>query len=134
MPFEGLKRLSLNELITLLHNSLSNLSKGVEALANSNKQVADEDIAELRDHITSKLQKHSDVFDNARLLKILDLFKEDKKALDVMKDDVEEWIAFLDAIRYNVEKMEKDAGIVELRELDDIKDKIDKLKEALRKE
>ncbi len=32
MPPESLRKLSLNELVTLLHNSLSNLSKGVRAL------------------------------------------------------------------------------------------------------
>ncbi len=134
MPLESLKKLSLNELVTLLHNSLSNLSKNIEGIVKANRQLGDSDISDLRDHITARLQAHDNLFDNSRMLKVLELFSEDKKALEVMKGDIDEWITFLDAIRYNITQMEKDAGIVELKELDEIKAKIDILKESLRKE
>ena len=132
MVIEGLKKLSLNELFSRLHDSITALAKNVGSLTEKNRQMSLIDIIELRNHIRSKIEAHQDTIENEKILRLVELFKEDKNALELVKTDLAEWLSFLEAIKFHLEHT-KDLGEEEGRELDRIKKEITQLQTVLRK-
>jgi hypothetical protein len=98
MILEQLKKLSLNELIVALQDQIISFSRGLDKLINKNKQFSTDEIAQLRDHIKTRLETTTEKTENEKLLKLVNLFNEDKKALDLMRKDVDDWLEFLDAV------------------------------------
>lgn len=132
MVIEGLKKLSLNELFTRLHESVSNLAKNIGQITDRNREMSLVDIIELRNHIKRKLDAKQEVAENEKVLKLIELFKENKNAMELIKTDMEEWLAFLEAIKFHLEHV-KDLGEDESKELQKIKKEITQLQVVLRK-
>lgn len=133
---EGLKKLSLNELISRLHASIKSFGSNIDRLTQKNRELTLVDIIELRNHVRKKLESQTETAENKRLLKLIGLFKEDKNALELARIDLDEWLDFLDAIKEHLEQNAKTLGAEEKKELMDIeklKSDITKLQVILRK-
>ncbi len=113
MVLEQLKMLSLNELIGMLSDQIASFSRGIDRLIEKNKALGANDLDELRDHITARLKSGTERAENERLLKLVDLFSADKKAIDLIRKDVDEWLDFLDAIDQHI----GESGSVETEKL-----------------
>ena len=102
MILEQLKKLSLNELIAALQDQIVSFSRGLDRLVDKNRGIDTNEIDQLRDHIKARLQAGTERAENERMLKLVNLFSEDKKALDLIRKDVDEWLEFLDAMNSHV--------------------------------
>lgn len=137
MVIEGLKKLSLNELLSRLHESISGFSRNISKLTEKNRELTLVDIIEMRNHVKKKLESGDEIAENQRLMKLIGLFKEDKNALELARIDVDEWVDFLDAIKFH---LEQDRGALsseerkELKDVEKLKADITKLQAMLRKE
>jgi hypothetical protein len=109
MVLEAIKKLSLNELIATLHDLVASFSRGLDKLVTRNNELSIDEIDALRDHVKERLQKGEETAENEKLLKLITLLKEDKKAFRLIQDDVKEWIEFLDAIKAHVDRAGKGA-------------------------
>lgn len=137
MVIEGLKKLSVNELLSRLHESISGFSRNVSKLTEKNREITLVDIIELRNRIKKKLESQTEIAENEKLLKLVELFKEDKNALELARINLDEWIDFLDAIKFHLEQNKSELSGEEKKELKDIeklKQDITKLQAILRKE
>lgn len=128
MILEQLKKLSLNELITALQDQIVSFSRGIDKLIDKNKEFNTNEIDQLRDHIKSRLEAGPESAENERLLKLINLFSDDKQALNLMRKDVDEWLEFLDAVDGHIGSDSKSVETEQLR-----KD-LTKLRLELRKE
>ena len=134
MVMESLRKLSLNELLTRLHDAIATVAKSIGKLTEKNREVSLVDIIELRGHIKERLASGENTVENAKLLKLIELFKEDKNALELIKIDLEEWMEFLEAIREHLETRGGDLTAKEERELAQIKRDLTKVQDILRKQ
>ncbi len=137
MALESLKKLSLNELLSRLHESISGFSRDIGRLTDRNRELTLVDIIELRNHVKRKLEAHEEGAENEKLLKLIGLFKDDKNALELARMDVEEWIDFLDAIKFHLEQRRGALSAEEKEELKDmekLRADITKLQAVLRRE
>lgn len=98
MVLEQLGGLSLNDLILSLQEHIISFSRGIDALIGKNKALSTADIQEIRNHLKERLDKGAERAENEKLLKLVNLFSDDKKALDLIRTDIDDWIAFLDSI------------------------------------
>ena len=112
-----LKDSTLDSLFGKLHGLMVNLVKDVDSVLEDNKEVSMDGIRTLRDHINYKLGKKEEIQDNERLLKVLNLFSEDKAVIEIIREDSEEWVKLLDAIEDGLEK----GGAMTSREQNEIK-------------
>lgn len=133
MVFEELKKLSLNELISRLHSSITSFVKGVDELQDRNREMSLIDIMEIRDHVRKKIENGEEPVENERLLKLIGLFKENKNSVELFKVDAEEWIGLLEAIETHLEQKGGDLTPKEAVELAGMKKDIYTLRAALRK-
>jgi len=120
MVIENLKKLSLNDLLSRLHESISSFSRNINKLTEKNRELTLVDIIELRNHTKRKLEAHEDTLENKMILKLIELFKEDKNALELARIDVDEWIDFLDAIKAHLEESKGELSAEERKELKDV--------------
>ena len=132
MVVEGLKKLSLSDLFSRLHDSIVSLAKNIGNLTERNRQMSLVDIIELRNHIKSKIEAKQDSVENEKIMRLIELFKDDKNALELVKADLDEWLLFLEAIKFHLEHT-KDLGEEEGKELQKIKKEITQLQIVLRK-
>jgi hypothetical protein len=128
MILEQLKKLSLNELIATLQDQIVSFSRGLDKLIDKNREINTNEIDQLRDHIKTRLEAGTERAENERLLKLVNLFGDDKKALHLIREDVDEWLEFLDAVDQHIGADSKSVENEKLR-----KDLI-KLRTELRKE
>lgn len=128
MILEQLKKLSLNELIAALQDQIVSFSRGIDRLIDKNSEFNTTEIDQLRDHIKSRLEAGEERAENERLLKLVNLFSDDKKALSLIREDVDEWLEFLDAVDDHIGGDSKSVDTEQLR-----KD-LTKLRMELRKE
>lgn len=134
MVIEGLRKLQLGELFARLRDSIIAAAKNMEKLTERNREVSLVDIVELRNHIKERLQRNEEIAENTKLLRLIELFKEDKNALELLKIDLDEWLDFLDAIKYNLDSEGKSLDKAEVKELQKIKTEIASLQTVLRKQ
>ena len=132
MALNTLKKLSLNELITSLHDLISSFSRGLGKIIQRNGELQNKDLDELREHIRARLDAGEEKADNEKLLKLIDLLKDDKNAFDLMSKDVSEWLEFLDAIEEHVGEGVMGLGVGEQKKLQELKEGLFELKEMLR--
>jgi hypothetical protein len=132
MALNTLKKLSLNELITSLHDLISSFSRGLGKIIQRNEELQTKDLDELREHIRARLDAGEEKADNEKLLKLIDLLKDDKNAFDLMSKDVSEWLEFLDAIEEHVGEGVMGLGAGEQKKLQELKEGLFELKEMLR--
>ena len=126
--------LSLNELVTVLHNLVMSFSRGIEKLIQNNDELSVDEIDQLRDHIKGRLAKGEESVENEKLLKLINLFKNDKRAFELMQKDVDEWLRFLDAIKDHVSKNPKGIDTETKEEFNKLREDILHLHNSLRKD
>ena len=97
-----LSNLSLDDLFGKLHTLMVNLVKDVDSVLEDNKSMGMDSIRELRDHISDRLARNEEINDNRKLLKLLNLFSEDKAVLEIIREDSEEWVELLEAIEGSI--------------------------------
>jgi cobalamin-dependent methionine synthase I len=107
MVFENIKNLSLDELIAMLHSSIVSFGRGVDDLNKSNNEIALDEINELREHVRRRFGDTEERADIERLSKLVRLFKEDRRALELVREDVDSWLELLDAIKLHIGSGEK---------------------------
>lgn len=125
--------LSLDSLFNKLHSLMQNLAKDVDSVIEDNKEVGMDSIKDLRDHINYKLTKKEEILDNEKLLKVLNLFSEDKAVLEIIKEDAEEWVELLDAIEQSIGGSGGDLTAKEKREIEQINKLTTEIKSLIRK-
>ncbi len=95
---ENLHELSMDELLEKLRKMIEELVSGVDRVLDENKELGLEAVGELRDHISSRFNESNGIQDREKLLKLLGLFIEDTAALEIIREDAEEWVKLLNAI------------------------------------
>lgn len=128
MILEQLKKLSLNELIAALQDQIISFSREIDRLIDKNSELNTTEIDQLRNHIKSRLEAGEERAENERLLKLVNLFSDDKKALSLIREDVDEWLGFLDAVDGHIGGDSKSVDTEQLRR------DLTKLRMELRKE
>lgn len=127
-----LKNLSLESLFERLHGLMVNLVKDVDSIIEDNSEISINTIRQLRDHINYKLGRKEEIHDNENILKVLNLFAEDRAVLEIIREDSEEWIELLDAIRDNLGSG-GNLTVRERKEVEDINRLATKIKGLIRK-
>ncbi|MGD0729507.1 MAG: hypothetical protein ABR981_05515 [Candidatus Micrarchaeaceae archaeon] len=94
--------LSLDGLFGKLHSLMVNLVRDVDSVIEDNESVSMNDVRELRQNISSRLTKKEEIKDNEKILKLLNLFSEDKAVLEIIREDAEEWVELLEAIEESI--------------------------------
>ncbi|MCL4372175.1 hypothetical protein M1373_02550 [Candidatus Marsarchaeota archaeon] len=131
---DGLKLSSINELLSKLHNAITQFVLDVKDLADSNERVSLAEIKEIRDRIRERLNSgEGDSVENAKLLKLLNLFIEDKTFIELTREDAEEWLKFMEAIEANVAKGDARLSQKEKEELKEIHQLTGEIKALIRK-
>lgn len=130
---DDIRTLSLNNLISRLHDAVVEFVKNVGSIVQENKELAMSDIRDLREHISRKLANNEEVADNKKLLKLLDLFATDKAVLELIKEDAEEWVGMLEAIEERLESRGENITKGERREIDEINRLTSEIKRLARK-
>lgn len=130
---ESLKNLSINDLMGRLHRSISAASENVGRLTEKNREIPLAEIIELRNHIRHRLGEGEERLENQKLLKLVELFKEDKNALELIKIDLDEWVEFLDALKENLDRGLGSLSKDEVKEIDKLRSDITRIQAMLRK-
>jgi transcriptional regulator of heat shock response len=128
------RELSLDSLFERLHRLMSNLVKDIDSVIEDNKEVGMADVRELREHISTRLNKKEEIKDNEKLLKLLNLFSEDKAVLEIIREDAEEWVDLLDAIEESIRATGLPLTNSEQNEIKEIKRLTAEIKSLIRKE
>ena len=100
---EELEKISLGKLFSILTESMTKMVDGLRGLVSSNNRVEDREIRELREHIKERLDKGEEQVDNQKILKLLNLFSENKEVIEFIKEETEEWLELVEAIEKHVE-------------------------------
>lgn len=94
------KLMSVNEIISRLHDAIESFLAGIEDIIELNsKSAGKEEISTLKAHLTEKLKRGEEVTDNKKLIDLLNLLSKDQTVLAIIKEDAEEWAEMLDAIQ-----------------------------------
>ncbi len=94
------KLMSVNELISRLHDAIESFLTGIEDIIDLNSKSGGKDeISTLKAHLTEKLKRGEEVTDNKKLIDLLNLLSKDQTVLAIIKEDAEEWAEMLDAIQ-----------------------------------
>ncbi len=99
---KDIKDLSLDSLFSRLHQLMVNLVSDIEGVISDNKEVSMEEVRDLRAHINYRLGKKEDIHDNQKLLKLLNLFSEDRAVIEIIREDADEWLELLEAIEGSI--------------------------------
>ncbi|MDE1810843.1 MAG: hypothetical protein KGH66_02280 [Candidatus Micrarchaeota archaeon] len=130
MRIDEIKNISLGKLLTMLHDSLSEAIKGIDAMLKEDKEVDTDDIKELRDHIIERLGKED--ADTKKLLKLMGLMMTESAVLELIKSDAEEWVHLLDAVEDNVVDASK-RGHIDKEEVEELRSLTKKARELIRR-
>ena len=117
MATNDMRSLSLGELLSKLHSAVRQFVSDLDAVIERNMRVSTDDIRSLRASITERLRAGKDEVENRKLLEVLDLLSMDKTVIGLMKDDVEEWLEFIDAVESHIASGEYRASGEEKEEL-----------------
>jgi len=135
MSFSNIfEELSLNELILRLHKLITEFTETLDTLIDHNKTINYKEINELRTLIKTRIRRGEDIEDNKKLLNLLELFSSNKSILELIREDVDEWIDFIEAI----DKLVNDKKLIlnkeEIEDIEKIKQLNLNLKTILRAE
>ncbi len=127
--------LSLGNLIRRLHNAIVDFIGAVDETIRRDRSVSVDEIRTLREHIRQKLQRNDEIEDNMQLLKVLDLFSSNSAVIELIREDAEDWLKFLDDIEKSMEHKGKGGNLSddERKELADIRRLTGEIKVMLRK-
>ena len=132
---EMLSKLRLGELFQKLKAGLEDLVKESKNMSEANRSVAMSDVGAIRNHIMKKINRREDVKENQEILKVLELFSDDRIFIDVIKEESEEWLKFLDSIEKSVKGLDSaDAPPQEKKEVNDIIKRIESGRGMIRNE
>jgi hypothetical protein len=93
------KLMSVNELISRLHDAIESFLAGIENVIDVNSKTGSKDeISTIKEHLAQKLQRGEEVTDNKKLISLLNLLSKDQAILSIIKEDAEEWAEMLNAI------------------------------------
>ena len=123
---DGFKKLSLGELFSKLHDSIVSFVKELGETIEANRSISQADIQTLRNFIRDKMERKEDTVENEKLLKLLNLFATEKVVLEILKDDADEWLEFLQAIREYVDEGKIELSDRERKEIDKLTNDISK--------
>ena len=130
---DGVKSMSLGELISKLHGAIRQFISDLDVVISRNKEASSDEIYDLRARITERLKAGKDTVENERLLKLLNLLLTDKTVIELMRDDAEEWMEFLDAISKHIENGSYRATEEEKKELSNIRELTAQITSLIRK-
>ncbi len=131
---KDVKEMSLDGLFGKLHGLMINLVKDVDSVIADNKEVSMDAVRELRDHINYKLGKKEEIQDNEKILRLLNLFSEDKAVLEIIREDAEEWVELLEAIEQSISERGPNLTAGEQKEIREINRLTSEIKTLIRKE
>jgi transcriptional regulator of heat shock response len=129
-----LRNMSLDSLFGKLQGLMINLVKDVDSVIEDNNEMSTGSLKELREHITSRLTKKEEIEDNEKLLKMLNLFSEDRAVIQIIREDAEDWVKLLDAIEQSITEKGGDLTPKEQKEIKDINKLTSEIKSLIRKE
>ena len=132
---DGIRNLSLGELLSKLHSAILDFVETIDETIEHDRGVSASDIRQLRDHIASKIEKKEDVADNQKLLKVLDLFATNSAVIELVREDAEDWLRFLDSIEKGIEQKGGTTELKkeEIKEINDIRELTSQIRELIRK-
>jgi ElaB/YqjD/DUF883 family membrane-anchored ribosome-binding protein len=132
MVRETLRALSLGQLLEKLHNSIKELISGLDEAIELDEKVSKQDISDLRNHITDRLNKGEEEVENKKLLMVLNLLTMNETTIELIKEEADEWLEFVDAIE---EKLNSKGSVSadEKKELEQINNALTDIKAELRK-
>jgi hypothetical protein len=130
---EDIRQLSVSDLITRLHESVSSFVAGMENVVSMNRQEPTEEISELRGHILDRLKNGEEITDNRKLIGFLDLLSKDQAVLELVKDDAKDWLEIIETIEQQIASR-KPLTPGETAELRKIKSMAGELKVLIREE
>lgn len=129
---EELSKISLSRLFSILTDSMTRMVEGLKGLVKRNEIVDDSTVSELREHIKNRLAVGEERVDNQNILKLLDLFSENKEVMEFIKEEAEEWLDLVEAIEKHIESGDKALTEKEQEEVRELKELTDKIKHTLR--
>ncbi len=118
---DGIRSMSLGDLFTKLHNAIRTFVGDLDVVISRNSEASTEEIYDLRAHITERLREGRDPVENEKLLKLLNLLLTDKTVIELMREDANEWMGFLDAISKHIENGTYRATDEEKKELEEMR-------------
>ncbi|MGC8572221.1 MAG: hypothetical protein ACP5RI_01640 [Candidatus Micrarchaeia archaeon] len=131
---DGIKNTTLGKLISSLHKSILSTIKSTKTLSEMNDKITNEEIVKLRENVKAKLDRGEDIEDNKSLIELLNLFSTNKKVIEYLKYESEDWIDLLKAIERNLVTREDSLTVEEKKEIAKIMDLIKDVKEIIREE
>jgi hypothetical protein len=131
---EELSKISLSRLFSILTDSMTRMVEGLKGLVKRNEIVDDNTVRELREHIKNRLAVGEEKVDNQNILKLLDLFSENKEVIEFIKEEAEEWLDLVEAIEKHIESGDKVLSEKEQEEVKELKELTDKIKHTLRED
>ena len=131
---EELSKISLGRLFSILTDSMTRMVEGLKGLMNKNETVDDNTVREIREHIKNRLAAGEERVDNQNILKLLDLFSENKEVIEFIKEEAEEWLELVEAIEKHIESGDKELSEKEQEEVMELKELMDKIKHTLRED
>ncbi|MCL5102358.1 MAG: hypothetical protein M1544_03315 [Candidatus Marsarchaeota archaeon] len=130
---EGIKLMSLGEVLSKLSDAIKSFVKDVRDLSEDNESVSLTEIRELRNFAREKIDEGVDPLENTRIINLLNVFVEDKNFIELTKEDADEWLEFLEAIEAGIRKGDISLTEKEEKELKDIERLTEKIKSLIRK-
>ena len=127
------KNLTVNQLIKKLYDSVKSFIKGMESVVQMNDKLSKNEIDELKEHLTNKLNNGEEVTDNTKLISLLDVLSKDQTIMHIIKDDAEDWILMLEAIENSINS-KTTISKEEEKEIEQINTMTNSIKDFLRKE
>jgi len=127
------KELSLDGLFSKLHGLMVNLVRDIDSVLEDNMEISMDSVRELRSHITTKLNRNEEIEDNKKLLKLLNLFSEDRAVLEIIKEDSDEWVELLEAIEESINERGPNLTKSEQKEIKEINRITSEIKSLIRK-
>ncbi|MCL5786737.1 MAG: hypothetical protein M1520_00835 [Candidatus Marsarchaeota archaeon] len=131
---EELSKISLSRLFNILTDSMTRMVEGLKGLVKRNEIVDDSTVRELREHIKNRLAVGEERVDNQNILKLLDLFSENKEVIEFIKEESEEWLELVEAIEKHIESGDRTLSEKEQEEVRELKELTDKIKHTLRED
>ncbi len=127
-----LSELSIPELVSKLHSAIKAFTESLNTLIDHNKTVNYKQINELRNTIKKRIKSGENIEDNTKILNLLELFSTNKLAIELIREDVDEWLDFIETIEKSINDSKINLNDKEIDEFNKIKKINAELKDMLR--
>ncbi len=128
---ENMSGVPLEKLLGRLHDLMRSLVSDVDSIIADNNEVSIDDVRKLRDHIKGRMGVGEELRENGMLLKLLNLFSEDKAVLEIIREDSNEWSELLENIENSIKGNGSSAR--EKREIKEIRRLTSEIRDLVRK-